>query len=120
MRISRRYPHSFFASLRYWDGVIPYWSIKTRLKVRIEENPEAYLGKAHVEKFGTNLGVLAKFLDSAEKLPVQCHPDKKAAKEFFKSEWEKALREEVTPNCRVKCAGCGIKECGERGKHNEE
>ncbi|MBE5812530.1 MAG: TIGR03960 family B12-binding radical SAM protein [Clostridiales bacterium] len=39
-------------------------------------------------------------------------------KEFFKSEWEKALREEVTPNCRVKCAGCGIKECEERGKHS--
>lgn len=39
-------------------------------------------------------------------------------KEFFKSEWEKAVREEVTPNCRVKCAGCGIKECGERRKHN--
>jgi radical SAM family uncharacterized protein len=37
-------------------------------------------------------------------------------KEFFKSEWEKALREEVTPNCRVKCAGCGIKDCGERNR----
>ena len=39
-------------------------------------------------------------------------------KEFFKSEWEKALREEVTPNCRVKCAGCGIKECGERDRNH--
>ena len=59
------------------------------LRDLIEENPEAYLGKNHVEKFGTNLGVLAKFLDSAEKLPVQCHPDKKAAKDFFKSDYGK-------------------------------
>lgn len=59
------------------------------LRDLIEENPEAYLGKEHVEKFGTNLGVLAKFLDSAEKLPVQCHPDKKAAKDFFKSDYGK-------------------------------
>ncbi len=59
------------------------------LKDLIEENPQGYLGKEHVEKFGKNLGVLAKFLDSAEKLPVQCHPDKIAAKEFFKSDYGK-------------------------------
>ncbi|MBQ7564420.1 MAG: TIGR03960 family B12-binding radical SAM protein [Lachnospiraceae bacterium] len=28
-------------------------------------------------------------------------------KDFLKNEWEKAKREEVTPNCREKCSGCG-------------
>ena len=44
---------------------------KAYLRDLILENPEGYLGKEHVEKLGTNLGMLAKFLDSAEKLPVQ-------------------------------------------------
>jgi radical SAM superfamily enzyme YgiQ (UPF0313 family) len=28
-------------------------------------------------------------------------------KRFLRSEWEKAMKGEVTPNCREKCAGCG-------------
>lgn len=28
-------------------------------------------------------------------------------KEFLKREWKKALEEEVTPNCRMQCSGCG-------------
>jgi hypothetical protein len=28
-------------------------------------------------------------------------------KEFLKKEWERAQQEEVTPNCRRKCSGCG-------------
>ncbi|MDD6213171.1 MAG: TIGR03960 family B12-binding radical SAM protein [Clostridiales bacterium] len=28
-------------------------------------------------------------------------------KKFLRREWEKAQREEVTPNCRVACSGCG-------------
>lgn len=28
-------------------------------------------------------------------------------KDFLKREWERAMRAEVTPNCRVKCSGCG-------------
>ena len=28
-------------------------------------------------------------------------------KAFLKREWENALKEKVTPNCRVQCAGCG-------------
>ncbi len=31
------------------------------------------------------------------------------SKDFFKREWEKALRGEVTPNCRQKCSGCGAR-----------
>lgn len=29
-------------------------------------------------------------------------------KEFLKKEWERALRAEVTPNCRMRCSGCGV------------
>ena len=30
-------------------------------------------------------------------------------KEFLKREWKQALEERVTPNCRVRCSGCGAK-----------
>ena len=43
-------------------------------------DPETYLGEKHIEKFGVNFGVLTKFLDSAERLPIQVHPTKDAAK----------------------------------------
>lgn len=62
---------------------------KRFLRDLILENPEGYLGEQHTQKFGTNLGMLAKFLDSAEKLPVQCHPDKKIAKDYFNSDYGK-------------------------------
>ena len=33
--------------------------------------------------------------------------DAGVSKEFLKREWQRALKGEVTPNCRQKCAGCG-------------
>lgn len=59
------------------------------LKDLIDENPEGFLGRGHIEKFGINFGVLTKFLDSAERLPIQVHPDKKAARELFNSDYGK-------------------------------
>ncbi len=38
------------------------------------------------------------------------HIDIGISKEFFKRENEKAKREETTPNCREKCAGCGMRD----------
>ena len=35
------------------------------------------------------------------------HIDVGVRKEFLKKEYEKALSEQTTPNCREKCAGCG-------------
>ncbi|MBR3439605.1 MAG: class I mannose-6-phosphate isomerase, partial [Clostridia bacterium] len=55
----------------------------------IESAPEMYLGKEHIEKHGCNFGVLTKFLDSAERLPAQVHPDKNAARNLFHSEFGK-------------------------------
>ena len=55
----------------------------------INENPEAALGKQHVEHFGNTLGVLVKIIDSAERLTIQVHPTKEKAKELFDSEYGK-------------------------------
>ncbi len=32
------------------------------------------------------------------------------SKEFLLREWDKALAQEVTPNCRMQCSGCGAKQ----------
>lgn len=34
------------------------------------------------------------------------------SKEFLKREWKKALEETVSPNCRMKCQGCGASQFG--------
>lgn len=59
------------------------------LKELIESNPNSYLGDKHVERFGTATGFLVKFLDSYERLPIQVHPDKQAARSLFGSEYGK-------------------------------
>lgn len=33
-------------------------------------------------------------------------------KEFLKREWQNAMSESVTPNCRMRCSGCGVKKFG--------
>lgn len=59
------------------------------LKDLIDADPQAYLGKAHIASHGAHFGVLTKFLDSAERLPIQVHPDKTAAKTLFRSDYGK-------------------------------
>ncbi len=59
------------------------------LRDYIEENPLLSLGETIYNKRGSDFGVLTKFLDSSERLPVQVHPDKKAAKELFRSDYGK-------------------------------
>ncbi len=44
------------------------------LRDLIRAFPEAMLGAAHVARFGTELGVLCKLLDSAMRLSIQAHP----------------------------------------------
>ena len=29
------------------------------------------------------------------------------SRKFLEKEWERAMKGEVTPNCRMKCSGCG-------------
>lgn len=44
------------------------------LRELIAAHPEAMLGAAHVARFGTDLAVLCKILDSAMRLSIQAHP----------------------------------------------
>lgn len=59
------------------------------LKTIIEGNPELYLGRTHYEKFGSNLSVLTKIIDSLGRLTIQVHPDKRFAKDILDSEYGK-------------------------------
>jgi mannose-6-phosphate isomerase len=44
------------------------------LKAVIEEQPEGWLGRAHVELFGADARLLVKLLDAGQRLPVHAHP----------------------------------------------
>lgn len=51
--------------------------------------PEQMLGRAHVQRYGLQPGVLAKLIDSAERLSIQVHPDREFARRHFHSEYGK-------------------------------
>ncbi len=55
----------------------------------IHASPDKFLGRKHVEKYGDNLTVLVKIIDSAERLTIQVHPDKAFAKKVFGSDFGK-------------------------------
>ena len=55
----------------------------------IAADPAAALGAGHVAVCGESPGVLVKLIDAAERLGVQCHPDKEKAREFFGSPFGK-------------------------------
>jgi len=59
------------------------------LKDLIEAFPQAMLGEAHAARLGPDLGVLCKLLDSAMRLPVQCHPDAAFARRHLGSNFGK-------------------------------
>ncbi len=61
----------------------------TLLKDLIENYPEEILGKKHIEKFGLSTSFLIKFLDSAIRLHIQCHPTIPFAKQFLNSNFGK-------------------------------
>jgi mannose-6-phosphate isomerase len=47
----------------------------TLLRDAICADPEAFLGAAHVARFGADPALLVKLLDAGERLPVHAHPD---------------------------------------------
>lgn len=55
----------------------------------IAADPEGFLGKAHIAKYGANTAVLTKILDAAVRLSIQVHPTKAYARKFFHSEYGK-------------------------------
>ena len=55
------------------------------LKDLFDEFPEETLGARHTQKYGVNTQFLVKFLDSAIRLPIQCHPSAEFAKKYLNS-----------------------------------
>ena len=55
----------------------------------IRDDPIGYLGTEHVRRFGPEMGVLSKIIDSCERLTLQVHPDRRFAKEVLHSEYGK-------------------------------
>ncbi len=61
------------------------------LKELLEVFPNETLGKAHVDKFGTNLGVLLKIFDVGEgaHIPIHWHPEPEFSKKYLNSPFGK-------------------------------
>jgi len=55
----------------------------------VKEFGTEILGTAHLAAYGANPGFLSKLLDSAMRLPLQVHPDRKMAKALFNSSFGK-------------------------------
>lgn len=55
----------------------------------IEENPDAVLGSRHIERFGSGLGILVKYLDAKREFLLQCHPTRKTARELWNNDYGK-------------------------------
>ena len=68
---------------------LPDGSPGPSLRSLLQEAPDAFLGQEHVATFGPTTAMLTKFLDSAIRLPVQCHPDRAFAREHYNSEFGK-------------------------------
>jgi len=50
------------------------------LKDAVAQNPESFLGAAHLAAFGEDVGLLVKLLDASERLVVHAHPDRDFAR----------------------------------------
>ncbi len=74
------------------------------LKELFEKYPEHYLGEKHFKKMGSQLGFLAKLLDSSMRLHVQAHPTARFAQEHLNSRWGK-LETYVILGVRENCDG---------------
>lgn len=59
------------------------------LRDAVTADPEAFLGREHVERFGHDPGLLVKLLDAGERLPVHLHPARAFARRHLGSEYGK-------------------------------
>lgn len=50
------------------------------LRDAVAEDPDGFLGAAHVAEFGANPALLVKLLDPDQRLPVHCHPNRAFAR----------------------------------------
>ena len=60
------------------------------LAAAIDRDPVAWLGEAHVGRFGTDTKLLVKLLDAGQRLPVHAHPDREFAREHLGAHHGKA------------------------------
>ena len=82
------------------EGITRIAGTGETLAQRIALNPEAMLGQAHLQRFGTSPGVLVKLLDAAERLTLQVHPTRDTAKVLFNSPFGKTECWHIL-NCRT-------------------
>ncbi|MBN8882482.1 MAG: carbohydrate kinase [Salana multivorans] len=71
------------------------------LREAVEADPVAWLGAAHVERYGADVGLLVKLLDAGERLPVHVHPDVPFAREHLGLAHGKTEAWIVLAPCRV-------------------
>lgn len=74
--------------LGYAEVILPGGEKRFLFEV-IQENPEAVLGERHLQRHGTNLGILVKYLDAKRKFLLQCHPSRETACAIWDSEYGK-------------------------------
>ena len=76
---------------------------------------EYYKNDVWMKAFET-CGVDIGFYTTRERSPDEVFPwdfiDAGVSKEFLIREWNHAVKEEVTPNCRQRCSGCGARDFG--------
>jgi mannose-6-phosphate isomerase len=74
------------------------------LRDAVHAEPEAFLGREHVARFGPDPALLVKLLDAGERLPVHLHPDRAFARRHLASAHGKTeawLIVEARPGARV-------------------
>jgi mannose-6-phosphate isomerase len=59
------------------------------LRQALGEDPEAFLGPRHAERYGSDPALLVKLLDAGQRLPVHCHPDRAFARRHLDCPWGK-------------------------------
>lgn len=71
------------------EGISMLSDADLSLRELIDKAPKEMLGEAHYQKYGAELGVLVKLIDSAERLTVQVHPTREKARALFDSAYGK-------------------------------
>ena len=71
------------------------------LKDLLTQFPQEMLGDEHWKNLGEELGILAKMIDSAERLSIQVHPDKAFSRKYFHSDYGKTECWYILQTCEV-------------------
>lgn len=75
-------------NLGYAEVILPDGTRDYLVNV-VEQNPEKILGKTHIEKYGSSLGMLIKMIDAKAPFLLQCHPTRENAGKYWNSQFGK-------------------------------